>query len=94
LLDCSNNMKWIQFITDLLGVILRFFGVRKKEQDESNVKILKDAEVRREEIDEKVENIINHRNDFTSCRETAINMINGKDNLIARLKDFYDKITF
>jgi len=49
-------MKWLQFITDLIGVILRFFGMRKKEQDEENIKILKDAEVRREEIDEKVEN--------------------------------------
>jgi hypothetical protein len=49
-------MKWLQFLYDILKVILNFFGVKKKDKqnefDEERVERL-------EEIDEQVENADN-----------------------------------
>ena len=48
----------------------------------------------KEEIAEKTELMINNLHRFNSCRESAMKVVNGKDNLMVRLKTLYDSVDF
>jgi hypothetical protein len=49
-------MRWLQFLYDLLKVVLNFFGLKKKDKEEIQHDFDEERVERMEEIDEEVEN--------------------------------------